>query len=128
MSKRPINDLLAVSLENVSALIDCSKIIGKPLILDKDKAVIPIAKVSFGFGAGGSEFDSKTNINRAKNDLLFESGEDLFPYGGGSMGGVSMQPEAFLIIEKEKTSLIRMEQDVTLFNKILDLVKDVIKK
>ncbi len=127
MPRRPINDLLEISLENVSVLIDTSKVIGKPLIIDEHKAVIPIAKVSFGFGAGGSEFDSKT-AEATKNNLLFETAEEPYPYGGGSLGGVSIIPEAFLVIDHGKTEIVQMEKNKNLFTKFMDLFFEVMKK
>lgn len=127
MPKRPINDLLEISLENVSLLIDTSKVIGKPLVIDEYKAVIPIARVSFGFGAGGSEFDSK-NEEKIKNNLLFESAEEPYPYGGGSLGGVSITPEAFLVIDHGKTEIVQMEKNKNLFTKFMDLFMEVMKK
>ena len=56
MFQRPINEMLSASLESLSGLIDSSKIIGKPIRIDENKIVVPISKVTLGFGVGGSEF------------------------------------------------------------------------
>lgn len=128
MSKRPVNEFIQLSLGNVNDLIDCSKIMGKPLFVDENKVIIPIAKLSFGFGTGGTEFDSKGSKKNVKNDILFEASEDLYPFGGGSLGGVSIQPEAFMIIENGKSKLIKMDKDPTIFDRLLDLAKNIINE
>ena len=57
MFKRPINEMLTSSLDSLSSLVDTSKIIGKPIEVGEDKFIIPISKVTLGFGVGGSEFE-----------------------------------------------------------------------
>ena len=82
MKENPINRLLDVSLGNINRLVDVSKVIGQPIKVDDDKIVIPVSKVTFGFGAGGSEF------NNTSSDVYdTEMGDEVFPFGGGSGGG-----------------------------------------
>ena len=57
--KRPINELFESSLENVGVLMDASKIVGNPIKIDESTIIIPISKITMGFGIGGSEFKSK---------------------------------------------------------------------
>ena len=58
MKENPINKLLDVSLNNINRLVDVSKVIGQPIRVDEDKIVITVSKVTFGFCAGGSEFNN----------------------------------------------------------------------
>lgn len=127
--EKPINEIVKQSLDSISQMIDTSKVIGKPIIVSNDMIVVPITKVTLGFGSGGSEFVINNKIkNNTKNELLNETSEELFPYGGGQVGGLSMNPEAFLIINNGKIDLIRLEKDQSLFNQTLDIIKEVIKK
>lgn len=127
--EKPINEIVKQSLDSISQMIDTSKVIGKPIIVSNDMIVVPITKVTLGFGSGGSEFVINNKIkNNTKNELLNETSEELFPYGGGQVGGLSMNPEAFLIINNGKIDLIRLEKDQSLFNQTLAIIKEVIKK
>ena len=129
MFQRPINEMLSASLESLSGLIDSSKIIGKPIRIDENKIVVPISKVTLGFGVGGSEFSiSHPKEKKSKNELSFEIGEETYPYGGGQLGGMSMIPEAFLIIDGKDSKIIYFDKNPSLFAKTLDLIKDLLIK
>ena len=128
MFKRPINEMLTSSLDSLSSLVDTSKIIGKPIEVGEDKFIIPISKVTLGFGIGGSEFEINKKDKKNKNELSFEINEEIYPYGGGELGGMSLNPEAFLIVSKEKSEIIYFDKNPTIFSKTLDLIKEVLKK
>ena len=127
MFKRPINEMLASSLDSLSNMIDSSKIIGKPIDVGEDKFIIPISRVTLGFGMGGSEFNVTKN-KKDKNELSFEINEEIYPYGGGPLGGMSLNPEAFLIVSKDKSEIIYFDKNPSIFMKTLDLLKEIIKK
>ena len=129
MFKRPIHEMLHSSLESLSNLIDSSKVIGKPIQIGEDKIVVPISKVTLGFGVGGSEFNVSNKKNKKlKNELSFEVSDELYPYGGGQLGGMSIVPEAFLIVSNNKSEIVYFDKNPSLFLKTIDLIKDIIKK
>ena len=68
----PISDVMSTSLENIKQMVDVDKIVGNAIKLEDGTMVVPICKVGFGFGSGGSEFG-----NNKKAD-------DSLPFGGGS--------------------------------------------
>ena len=80
MSEKNLEGLLNVSLENIKGLVDSNSIIGSPITTPDGTTIIPVSKVSFGFASGGSDFPSA-------------SPKEMF--GGGSGGGVTIQPMAF---------------------------------
>ena len=125
MEKSKISDYLRDSVGLVSTLIDTSKIIGKPLIISPSQAIIPISKVSFGLGSGSGKVSQKEE--KISKKLKEEYASDLSPNLGASLIGVNMVPEAFLLIEEGKTSIIYMERDDTLFEKNLSIYKAVKK-
>lgn len=124
MSHRDISRLFDESISNLNLLIDSSKVVGKAIVINDDKMIIPISKITYGFGIGGSELNFK-NKEEFKNELIDEND---FPFGGGSLGGVNVTPIAFLVLNNKSSELIRIEQNDTLFDKILELVICVIKK
>lgn len=106
------------SFEEMGLLLETGKTLGKPVVVNEELAIVPITRVTFGFGTGGSEFGNPT-----KNDniLQYEVDQDIFPYGGGTVGGVSIKPEAFLVIKKDDIKLVKMD-DRSVYGKVLDMV------
>ena len=76
-------------LENTIAKIremgDVNSVIGTPITTPDGVTIIPVSKVSVGFGGVGSDFSNK-NPNAE------------LPFGGGVGGGVKGSPIAFLIV------------------------------
>ena len=127
--QRPINELFESSIENVSTLMDTSKVVGNPIKIDENTTIIPISKITMGFGIGGSEFKSKDDNKKIKREeILFELSEEKLPYGGGTLGGISMIPEAFIVHTKNKVEIIYMEKNKDLFEKTIDLVNEIVEK
>lgn len=113
-----IEDYVNSSLQNITFFLDSSKVMGKPIEINSETVVVPISKVTFGFGVGGSEFGTPSN---SVNNLTYEVDNDLYPYGGGGVGGIAVRPEAFLIVSKKETRIVKMEEK-NIYNKILDMV------
>lgn len=120
MRQNPINDLLDISLENITKMVDVSKIVGQPIRVDEDNIVIPISKVVFGFGAGGSEFSTK-QTGKAYD---IELSDELYPFGGGSGGGINISPVAFLRVNDGKMEVMSVEKNPTLTEKLLEVAKE----
>ena len=124
MPEKQINEMLKKSLENLNFLIDSSKVLGKPITLENGKMIIPLSKITFGFGVGGSEFTDKKEKVIINN--LIESND--YPFGGGTLGGVNVVPLGFIIIDNESCNVVKLEESETLFDKILDLAISITKK
>ena len=58
MANQSIQDILSTSMEKLRELVDVNTIIGTPININENTTIIPISKVSFGFGSGGSDFPS----------------------------------------------------------------------
>ena len=86
MSEYPISELVSSAMQNIKDMVDVNTIIGTPIETADGTTIIPVSKVSFGFGAGGSEFEPKKS--EVKDGL----------FGGGSGAGVSISPLGFLTI------------------------------
>ena len=125
MKEHPINDLLNISLDSVIRMVDTSKIVGTPIDLGNNRFIIPISKVSFGFGAGGSEF---TNASPDKRRTFFNSevSEEIFPFGGGSGGGISINPSSFILVNNDEIKIVNSEGANSLVERILEVIKESI--
>ena len=125
MREHPINDLLNISLDSVIRMVDTSKIVGTPIDLGDNRFIIPISKVSFGFGAGGSEFNSSID-NKKRNIFNSEMSEELFPFGGGSGGGISINPSSFILVNNNEIKIVNSEGANSLMERVLEIIKESI--
>ncbi len=91
----PIGGLMQTTLENMKEMVDVNTVIGEPIETSGGATVIPVSKVSFGFVAGGGEYDLKT----------LPGTEDM-PFAGGSGAGVSVQPVGFLVVQDGAVSML----------------------
>ena len=120
MRENPINNLLDISLENITKMVDVSKIVGQPIRVDENNILIPVSKVVFGFGAGGSEFTTK-HTGKAYD---IELSDELYPFGGGSGGGINISPVAFLKISDGRMDIVSVEKNPSLTEKLLEVAKE----
>jgi sporulation protein YtfJ len=105
-----INHFMKSSMESLRELVDVDTIVGKPIKVEGE-TIIPISKVSFGFGGGGSEFDSKYGDRDAAN-----------PFGGGMGGGFTITPIAFMIVGPRGVELKHLEERTHIYERLLEQV------
>ena len=58
MSEKNLEGMINISLEKVKGMVDSNSIIGSPIYTPDGTTIIPVSKVSVGFGCGGSDFPS----------------------------------------------------------------------
>ncbi len=110
----PISDLLSVSMNSLNQMIDANTIIGTPLNYN-NIIIIPVSRVHLGFVSGGS--DIKPNSN--KEDPLF---------GGGTGGGLSINPIAFLVINDKDVNLVSIDSNTHVMDNIIELIPKLMDK
>ena len=54
--KTQLNDLMRSAMEKVREMADTNAIVGQPITTPDGVTLIPISKVSFGFGGGGGVY------------------------------------------------------------------------
>lgn len=113
MANQSIQDILSTSMEKLRELVDVNTIIGTPITVSEGTTIIPISKVSFGFGSGGSDFPANSQKEA---------------FGGGSGGGVSIQPLAFIVVSNGDVKLLQMTSSNNTADKVVNLVPELIDK
>ena len=114
MADNKVSEMFAEASEKFGTLIDANSVVGEPVIAGDGTMIVPVSKVSFGFGGGGSEFDSKKS--------------DSPHFGGGMGGGASVKAEAFLVINNGNVRLVPMGGGASPIDKLVDLMPDMIDK
>ncbi|MGO4270781.1 GerW family sporulation protein [Paenibacillus sp. TAF58] len=131
MSEHPIQGLMKVAMENIKEMVDVNTIVGDPVETPDGSVIMPISKVGFGFAAGGSEFvtDSEIEIQGGsigKSDAL--NAKVALPFGGGSGGGVSITPIAFLVVGKNGVKVVPLDNQTHILERLIDSAPQVVDK
>ena len=123
MANHPIEGLMNTAMENIQQMVKVSTIVGDPVKTQEGAVVIPISKVNFGFGAGGTDY--KSGREGQNQDQGSQDGNNNF--GGGSGAGVMMDPMAFLVVNNNDVRLMRISNQNNL-DRLLDMAPDLIKQ
>ncbi|MGO4731704.1 GerW family sporulation protein [Paenibacillus sp. 2KB_22] len=125
MSDHPIQGLMETAMENIKAMVDVNTIVGDAVETPDGTVILPISKVGFGFAAGGSDFhvNGESNGKSGTTGTSTEhasSAKVASPFGGGSGGGVSIRPIAFLVVGKQGVHIVPLDNSTHLFEKLID--------
>ncbi|MCI9157266.1 MAG: sporulation protein YtfJ [Lawsonibacter sp.] len=114
--KNPLSELMRTTMEHVKTMADANTIIGTPIHAE-GVTLIPVSKMSFGVGGGGSEFSTK-----------FAPGKDNF--GGGSAASAKLEPVAFLVVREDgSVKLLPVAPPpATTVDRVVETVPEVVDK
>ena len=108
-------NMLETTIQKIREMVDVNSVIGEPITTPDGTTIIPVSKVSVGFGGGGSDF-----VNN-------KGGEN--PFGGGVGGGVKVTPICFLIIKDGNVRMMPVATPAnTTADRIVEMVPDTIDK
>ena len=112
-----VPNMLENTIAKIREMVDVNSVIGQPITTPDGVTIIPVSKVSVGFGGGGSDFVSK-NVNHQDN-----------PFGGGAGGGVKVTPIAFLIVKDGNVRMLPVATPAnTTADRIVEMVPDTLDK
>ena len=110
-------NMLENTIAKIREMVDVNSVVGDPITTADGVTIIPVSKVSAGFGGGGSDYVSK-NANKQEN-----------PFGGGAGGGVKVTPIAFLIIKDGNVRMLPVAAPAnTTADRIVEQVPDLLDK
>lgn len=119
--EHPINGLMQTAMENIKDMVDVNTIVGEPVQTPDGSVILPISKVGFGFAAGGSEFQAieDDGAKQGSNNNGHNASVQL-PFGGGSGGGVSITPIAFLVVGTQGVKVVPLDNQTHLLERLID--------
>jgi sporulation protein YtfJ len=124
MTEHPIQGLMKTAMENIKEMVDVNTIVGDPVQTPDGSVILPISKVGFGFAAGGSEFLGESEQNKSDANHAAVS----LPFGGGSGGGVSITPIAFLVVSSTGVKVVPLDNQTHLYERLIDSAPQVFDK
>ena len=111
--KRPLNDLLRITMDKVHEMVDTNTIVGAPIATPDGVTLIPISRVSLGIGCGGGDYGKVQPKD----------------FGGGSGAGVKIEPVAFLVIREGSTRVLPVAMPpMTTLDRVVEMMPDLVDK
>lgn len=127
MTEHPIQGLMKTAMENIKQMVDVNTIVGDPVETPDGSVIMPISKVGFGFAAGGSEFVTDEPVGGTSRSDAMNAKVSL-PFGGGSGGGVSITPIAFLVVGKNGVKVVPLDNQTHLLERLIDSAPQVVDR
>ena len=80
--RAPLSELMDTTISKINEMVDSNAIVGEPITTADGVTLIPISRVSVGFGSGGTDYGKNTE-----------------KFGGGGAAGIKVEPIAFLVVK-----------------------------
>ena len=109
--KNSVSELMEETMAKIREMVDSNEIIGEPITTPDGVTIIPVSRVSFGFGTGGT----------------YGQANDRF--GGGAGAGVKIDPVAFLITKDGQTRIMPVAVPATAtVDRVLEMAPQLIDR
>ena len=104
-------NMLESTIQKIREMVDVNSVVGEPIHTPDGVTIIPVSKVSVGFGGGGSDFATS------------KGGEN--PFGGG----VKVTPICFLIVQDGSVRMMPVPVPASsTADRIVEMVPDTLEK
>lgn len=110
-------NMLDNTIARIREMVDVNSVVGDPITTAEGVTIIPISKVSVGYGGGGSDYVSK-HVNQHDN-----------PFGGGVCAGIKVTPTAFLVIKEGSVRVLPIAEPAnTTVDRLVEMIPDTLDK
>ena len=107
-----LTSLMETSMGKIREMVDSNSIIGEPITTPDGVTLIPVSRLSFGFGCGGGDY-----------------GKQGPKFGGASTAGVKVEPVAFLVVKDGVTRVLPVAiPAVTTVDRVIEMVPEVMDR
>ena len=114
----PLSEMMSASMSKIREMVDVNTVIGDPIVTEGGGTIIPVTKVSIGYGGGGSDFATKNYPANRDN-----------AFGGGAGAGVTITPVAFLVVRGENVRMLPVAEPAsTSVDRLIEQLPDLIDK
>ena len=111
MEENKINALMDMTVSKIRQLVDADTIIGKPISTPDGITVIPVSRMSFGIGTGGT------------------TGSKGISFTGGNGAGVKVEPVGFFVIKDGTCRMISVNSSpLSTMDRVVDMMPDVLDR
>ena len=108
--KNSISAMMEASMGKIREMVDSNTVVGEPITTADGVTLIPVSRLSFGFGCGGGDYGKQ-------QDKL------------GAGAGVRVEPMAFLVVKDGVTRMLPVGTPaITTVDRIVEMVPQVMDR
>ncbi len=113
----PLPNMLDATFQKVKEMIQVDSVMGTPITTPEGVTIIPVCKVSYGVGGGGSDFATKSTARPE------------YPFGGGTAVGAKITPIAFLVINGQNVRMLPVATPAnTTTDRVIEMIPDTLDR
>ena len=110
--KNSISAMMEASMGKIREMVDSNTVVGEPITTADGVTLIPVSRLSFGFGCGGGDY-----------------GKQPDKLGAGAAAGVRVEPMAFLVVKDVVTRMLPVGTPaITTVDRIVEMVPQVMDR
>ena len=110
--KNAISAMMEASMGKIREMVDSNTVVGEPIVTADGVTLIPVSRLSFGFGCGGGDY-----------------GKQPDKLGAGAAAGVRVEPMAFLVVKDGVTRMLPVGTPaITTVDRIVEMMPQVMDR
>ena len=107
--KNSLSEMMETSMDKIRQMVDSNTIVGEPITTPDGVTLIPVSRLSYGFGCGGGDYGKQTN-----------------QMGAGAGAGVRVEPMAFLVVKGGVTRMLPVGTPaITTLDRVIEMVPEL---
>ena len=111
-NKSSLSAMMETSMDKIRQMVDSNTIVGEPITTPDGVTLIPVSRLSYGFGCGGGDY-----------------GKNKENSGAGCGAGVRVEPMAFLVVKGGVTRMLPVGTPaITTVDRIVEMVPQVMDR
>ena len=110
--KNSITEVMQASMAKIREMVDSNTIVGEPITTPDGVTLIPVSRLSFGFGCGGGDY-----------------GKQAAQMGAAAGAGVRVEPMAFLVVKDGVTRMLPVAAPaITTVDRVIEMVPELLDR
>ena len=107
--KNSLSEMMETSMDKIRQMVDSNTIVGEPITTPDGVTLIPVSRLSYGFGCGGGDY-----------------GKNGASSGAGCGAGVRVEPMAFLVVKGGVTRMLPVGTPaITTLDRVIEMVPEL---
>lgn len=111
-NKSSLSAMMETSMDKIRQMVDSNTIVGEPITTPDGVTLIPVSRLSYGFGCGGGDY-----------------GKNKENSGAGCGAGVRVEPMAFLVVKGGVTRMLPVGTPaITTVDRVIEMVPELLDR
>ena len=107
--KNSLSEMMETSMDKIRQMVDSNTIVGEPITTPDGVTLIPVSRLSYGFGCGGGDY-----------------GRNGVSSGAGCGAGIRVEPMAFLVVKGGVTRMLPVGTPaITTLDRVIEMVPEL---